>query len=77
VLKCRISLRFPSLEHFISHGIPSSLKASFESANKPMNFSQEGGPPANPRSVLAILQAFPRSHKEENKPTRSKRTSLS
>jgi hypothetical protein len=31
VLKCPTSLRFPSLLHFISYGIPSSLKASFES----------------------------------------------
>jgi hypothetical protein len=31
LLKCLTSLRFPSPGHFISHGVPSSLKASFES----------------------------------------------
>jgi len=30
MLKCSTSLRFPSPGHFISHGVPSSLKASFE-----------------------------------------------
>jgi len=30
VLKCPTSLRFPSLGHFISHGVPSSLKTSFD-----------------------------------------------
>jgi len=32
VLKCPTLLRFPSPVHFISNGIPSSLKASFESS---------------------------------------------
>jgi len=31
VLKCFTSLIFHSLGHFISHGVPSSLKAYFES----------------------------------------------
>jgi len=30
LLKCPTSLRFSSPEHFISHDVPSSLKASFE-----------------------------------------------
>jgi len=30
MLNCSTALRFPSPGHFISHGVPSSLKASFE-----------------------------------------------
>jgi len=36
---CSISLKFSLPGHFISHSVPSSLKASFESINGPMNFS--------------------------------------
>lgn len=39
MLKCPTSLRFPSPWHFISHGVSSYLNASFESVNRPMNFS--------------------------------------
>jgi hypothetical protein len=39
LLKCFTSLIFSSPWHFISHGVPSSLKASFESINGTMNFS--------------------------------------
>jgi hypothetical protein len=39
VLKCPTSLRFPSLVHFISYGIPSSLKASFESEKGSWTFT--------------------------------------
>jgi len=39
LLKCPRSLRFSSPEHFISHGVPSYLNASFENVNGPMSFS--------------------------------------
>jgi hypothetical protein len=38
VLKCPTLLRFHSTEHFISHDVPSSLKASFESVNRLLDF---------------------------------------
>jgi hypothetical protein len=39
VLKCLTLLRFLSSGHFISHGVPSSLKASFESEEGPWTFT--------------------------------------
>jgi hypothetical protein len=39
LLKCPRSLRFSTPEHFISHGVPSYLNASFENVNGPMSFS--------------------------------------